>query len=151
MKLGDDDSLFPFEFFLTGTPISLQAKGASKERWKAEVRNAARERVKETTEWTYLEEEPLALTIYYFPNAPMKGDLDNILKPIMDALVTIAYLDDRIIERVVVQKFEPDTEWEFAAPSERLTAALNTISASETPIPVVYARIDNDLKWRLLS
>ncbi|MCW5710685.1 hypothetical protein [Shinella sp.] len=41
----NEDVLFPFEFHLMGTPISLQAKSTSKERWKSAVAEAARLRV----------------------------------------------------------------------------------------------------------
>jgi len=146
----DDDPLFPFEFHLAGTPISLQGKPASKERWKNEVADAARHRTAEIGKWTYLEPQPLALTIYYFPIAAMGGDIDNIVKPIMDALIGIVYLNDQAVERVTAQKFEPAEAWEFSKPSEQLTAALDTASASEDPTPVVYVHVANDLSWRRL-
>jgi len=55
----------------------------------------------------------------------MLGDIDNIMKPIMDALVHVAYMDDNDVERIVVQKFEPQVEWDFANPGGQLTAALD--------------------------
>jgi len=148
--LDDEDVLFPFEFHLAGTPVSLQGKAASRDRWKNEVADAARQRIAEIVEWTYLEPEPLSLTIYYFPVAPMGGDIDNIVKPIMDALIGVVYLNDKTVERVMVQKFEPAVAWEFSEPSEQLTVALDTASASEDPIPVVYVHVANDLSWRRL-
>ncbi|RZI38020.1 RusA family crossover junction endodeoxyribonuclease, partial [Herbaspirillum sp. HC18] len=66
----------------------------------------------------------------------------NIVKPILDSLKGVAYLDDQVIERVTVQKFEPDGGWEFLNPSDRLTAAL------DMEPPVVYIRIGDDLSWR---
>ena len=72
----------------------------------------------------------------------MEGDVDNIVKPIMDALIGVAYPDDRLVERVLVQKFEPDIDWSFEEPSEMLLAAL------DTGTPVVYVRVDDDLAWR---
>lgn len=143
-------SPFPLEFHLTGTPISLQGRSASKERWKTEVKKAARQRIAQTVDWAWLDPEPLALTIYYFPSIPMGGDIDNIVKPIMDALVGVAYLDDKSIERVIVQKFEPDLGWAFAAPSMQLAVALSTAAGSERPTPVVYVHVGNDLSWRRL-
>ncbi|MHC2219481.1 crossover junction endodeoxyribonuclease RusA [Rhizobium leguminosarum] len=109
---------------------------------------AARSRIAEIVEWTYLEPEPLSLTIFYFPIAPMGGDIDNIVKPIMDALIGILYIDDNSVERVMVQKFEPAVAWEFSQPTEHLTAALDATSASEDPTPVVYVQVANDLSWR---
>jgi crossover junction endodeoxyribonuclease RusA len=136
------DSIFPLEFFIAATPRSLGASSPSKERWKTEVGEVARKRRDKTTEFSWLDQRPLALSVYYFPAAPMEGDVDNIVKPIMDALIGIAYPDDRLVERVLVQKFEPDIDWSFEEPSEMLLAALDTSA------PVVYIRVDDDLAWR---
>ena len=72
----------------------------------------------------------------------MDGDIDNIVKPILDALKSIVYLDDKVIERVLVQKFEPEIPKSFTDPSDQLALVL------ETQPPVVYIRIDDDLGWR---
>ncbi len=37
----------------------------------------------------------------------MQGDVDNIVKPILDALSKHIYNDDGQVERIWVQKFEP--------------------------------------------
>lgn len=91
------------------------------------VKEAARQRVRETNRLGFLYRRPLAVTIYYFPAAPMVGDIDNIVKPIMDALIGVAYLDDKDVERALVQKFEPFEDWDFAVPSDQLTVALDTM------------------------
>lgn len=143
-----DTSLFPLEFHVVGTPLSLQASNASKEKWKRTVAMTARQRAELTTELVWLEEAPVAVTIFYFPIAPMAGDIDNIVKPILDALSGQAYTDDKLVERVVSQKFEPDTGWSFGSPTDQLTAALDAISSNEGPQPIVYIRIDDDLSWR---
>lgn len=140
--------MFPLEFFLIEVPLSLQASSKSKERWKATVSEAAHQRAEETVEWIWLESDPVAVTIFYFPTAPMTGDIDNIVKPILDALKGIAYIDDNLVERVVSQKFEPQVDWEFKSPSAQLTAALDAISTVDEQQPVVYIRIDDDLSWR---
>ncbi len=72
----------------------------------------------------------------------MEGDVDNIVKPILDALIGVAYRDDKGVERVVVQRIEPEDEWEFRDPSDQLASAL------ETEPPIVYVRVDDDLSWR---
>ncbi len=73
----------------------------------------------------------------------MMGDIDNIVKPIMDALIDVAYNDDHAIERIVVQKLEPGIDWECAEPSDQLAQALRIAR------PIVYIRIDDDLTgWR---
>lgn len=143
------DALYPFEFIIQGTPKSLQAEARSRRRWKDEVRGTALQRVREVAEFTFFDDRPLALTIFYFPNAPMRGDIDNIVKPIMDALEGVAYLRDPVVERVVVQRFEPAATWQFAEPSEQLAKALGMLRA-DALISLVYCRVDDDLKWRML-
>jgi crossover junction endodeoxyribonuclease RusA len=134
-------ALFPFEFFVAAVPRSMDASPDSRQRWKAQLQEAARRRVAELVEFPWLDDRPLALSVYYFPPTPMVGDIDNVIKPIMDALVGVAYIDDRVVERVLAQKFEPGVKWSFAQSSQVLAAALLTAT------PVVYVRVDDDLSW----
>jgi crossover junction endodeoxyribonuclease RusA len=127
---------FPLEFLVNGTPVSLQAKRAeSREQWKVKVREACRPHL---PDGHFLTEDRLAVTIYYLPPGRMPGDIDNIVKPILDALCRHVYLDDQQIERVAVQKFEPGSLFQFTAPTDKVAEAL----ISERP--VVYVRISND-------
>src|ERR1700681_3504623 len=98
--------IFPVEFIVEGVPVSLAAKrAASKQAWKAQVAEEARAAL-QSGFWAT--SEPIAVTIFYFPSTPMEGDIDNIVKPILDALSTLVYLDDRQVERILVQKFDPE-------------------------------------------
>jgi hypothetical protein len=117
--------------------VSLQASSQSKERWKKKVTEAARRQQQESYELGFLDNRALAVTIYFIASDPMEGDIDNIVKPIMDSLIGV-------VERVVVQKFEPEGGWNFSNPSDRLSAALD-----KQP-PVVYVCVDDDLSWRKL-
>jgi crossover junction endodeoxyribonuclease RusA len=82
----------PWDFAVTGTPVSHQASSASRARWKAAVAAAAR------AAWP-AGEPPLGgklqirVTCFHDSAAPL--DVDNMLKPIQDALTGIAYADDR--------------------------------------------------------
>jgi crossover junction endodeoxyribonuclease RusA len=142
--LADEETLYPLEFFVAASPISSQGSAASKQRWKTSIEAAARARIRETIELLLLDGRTISVTIYYFPEEPMQGDIDNIVKPILDALNRVAYMDDNDIERILVQKFEPGAAWTFANPSGQLAATL------EVGRPAVYIRIDDDLSWRLL-
>jgi hypothetical protein len=82
--------------------------------------------------------EPVSVTIYYFPEGQMIGDIDNIVKPILDAMTPVIYLDDAQVERVVVQKFEPERIFSFLAPSAALKEALDAEGAA------VYIRISDN-------
>ena len=114
-------------------------------RGKATVAQAAPERLRETDEPAFLDRRPLCLIVYYISSPPMIGDIDNIVKPIMDSLIRVANTDDNDVERIVVQKFEPEAGWEFSNPSEQLAVALDTAP------PVVYIRVYDDLSWRRLE
>lgn len=131
-------SLFPalpLEFVVRGIAVSLQGSSPAKLAWKDTIRAAARSAL---PEGSWLLTNPLAVTIFIFPAVPMQGDVDNRVKPILDALGHCVYDDDRQIERVVVQKFEPERVFAFQEPTDALLLALD---ATE---PVVYIRISDD-------
>ncbi|MGD0430379.1 MAG: hypothetical protein ABSA58_04755 [Acetobacteraceae bacterium] len=72
--LSGQTTMFPLEFFIEAIPISLRASARSKESWKATVRVSARSRVRETVDWSLLDNRRVAVTIFYFSPAEMKGD-----------------------------------------------------------------------------
>jgi Holliday junction resolvase RusA-like endonuclease len=126
---------FPVEFVVEGTPVSLQAKERrSIEQWKSQIILASRSVL---PEGHFATEVPLTVTLFYFTPVPMEGDLDNIVKPILDALERHIYIDDHQIHRIVVQKFEAETV-RFASPSPTLRQALNTSKR------VLYVRLSDD-------
>lgn len=129
--------VFPVEFIVSGVPVSLQAK-------RPETRNAWKSRVREASlvvlpEGHFTSESPIGVTLFYFPAAPMQGDIDNIVKPILDALCRHVYNDDRQVERVLVQKFEPGRIVRFRQPSEQLANALAGVR------PLIYIRLTDEL------
>ncbi len=136
---------FPIEFLIRDTPRSHQSKNvAAKEKWKQTVASAARARVNTLGDLFYLDVRVLAATIFYFPLAPMEGDVDNIVKLIIDGMANVIYPDDRLLQRVVVQKFEPDVELVIHSLSTTLE------EATRAERPVIYIRVDDDLSWRKL-
>ena len=127
---------FPLEFLVAGTPVSLAAKRReSIDQWKARIVEATRSIL---PEGHFATERPVAATLFYFPAAEMAGDIDNIVKPVLDALGKHIYLDDRQVHRVLVQKFEPGNVFGFGAPSAILQDALNKAK------PVLYIRLSSD-------
>lgn len=135
-------SLFPLEFFIEETPKSLQASADSKAAWMKNVGKAADDRIRETVDWIFLDDRRVAVTIFYFAPDEMEGDVDNIIKPILDGMENFVYLNDRVVEKVLVQKFEPGIARVFEDVSEQLAAVL------DAKAPVVYVRVDDDLSWR---
>lgn len=130
------DIQFPLEFLIKGTPVSLQAdRKKSRENWASRVRRSCKTVLPRSH---LLTDSRLSVTIYYFPSDRMQGDIDNIVKPILDALTNLVYFDDHQIDRVVVQRFEPDRILGFQRPSVVLSRAL------EGERPVTYMKISSD-------
>ncbi|MFG2014699.1 RusA family crossover junction endodeoxyribonuclease [Actinomadura geliboluensis] len=81
----------PWDVVVPGTPASVQGSSARRRQWKAAVTAAAR------TAWPAgipPLAEPLSLRVTCFHlGAPL--DVDNMLKPIQDALVGVVYDDDK--------------------------------------------------------
>ena len=129
------DIQFPIEFIVEGTPVSLQAKRpATREEWKSRVREASKTAI---PPFHFASDDPMSVTLYYLPDGAMEGDIDNIVKPVLDALCKHIYLDDSQVERVVVQKFEPGKIFSFGLPTTMFASAL----AAEKP--VLYVRVSD--------
>jgi crossover junction endodeoxyribonuclease RusA len=125
----------PLEFNVTGTPVSFQSENSrAKDEWKSKILTAALS-VVEGGSWSF-DETRLAVTMFYFPQSSMPGDLDNIIKLTLDALNPNVYIDDGLIDRIVVQRFDPSFSFTFISPSDTLVAAM----ASKEP--VLYIRLE---------
>ena len=84
------------EFLIPKRPVSLQAKPKSKQEWKSFVRFHAAQN------WTGsppVQNAYLRLTLVYLCDES-PPDVDNIIKPIQDALIGLIYEDDRVIADV---------------------------------------------------
>ena len=128
--------VFPIEFVVDGAPVSSQAKNPrSRIAWKDRVK-AASKAVLPEGHWA--SSDRIAVTLFYFPAGPVQGDVDNIVKLVLDALGRNIYAEDAQVERVVVQKFEPENTFRFRAPSRGLEAALNGAK------PALYVRLSDD-------
>lgn len=90
-----------FEFIVDGPPVSQQARRRERLRaWKVAVRHEAEK---------YWSPEQKAATglimlqVTYFYDS-VEIDVDNIIKPIQDAIIGLAYIDDAQITDVLVRK-----------------------------------------------
>jgi hypothetical protein len=127
---------FPLEFIVYGVAISLQnSTPATRRRWKETVKQAS---LPHLPEGHFATSRAFAVTLYYMPPGLMQGDVDNIVKLVIDALERHIYINDRQIQRVVVQKFEPGILMNFSNPSATLT------SFALGDRPALYIRISDD-------
>lgn len=117
-----------FEFIVQGPPVSLNAKKNNAlryQKWIRTVRSAA------VVEWPTGEKATddrsieVNITNYYTLAPP---DVDNIIKPILDALETVVYLDDEQVRRVTSERFNLREISKIINPSPLLAAALENYS-----------------------
>ncbi|MDZ8087627.1 MAG: RusA family crossover junction endodeoxyribonuclease [Nostoc sp. DedQUE12b] len=93
-----------FEFIVDGPPVSQQArtrgKGNTLQDWKKTVRQ-------EAEKYWSLEQKTatglVMLQITYFYDSD-QIDVDNIVKPIQDAIKGLAYVDDNQVSDLLVRK-----------------------------------------------
>lgn len=91
--------VIPFEFTIEGPPVSQQAHPRQRlMEWKQRVRERARGAV-QAGDRPHEGQVLLMITYYYDRDLPV-GDLDNIGKPIQDALEGIVYANARQVEEV---------------------------------------------------
>jgi len=99
------------EIVIHGTPVSLQTKKRdSRERWKDVVKRAGEAQVAEGDALGGYDHPNLDVALVYFHQGEMPGDLDNIVKPILDGLTGPVWGDDRQIARLVVRRVRLDGE-----------------------------------------
>jgi crossover junction endodeoxyribonuclease RusA len=127
---------FPIEFLVSGTPVSLSSKNAkAREQWKDRIKKAS---LRALPSPHFASTERHSITIYYFPAEPMQGDVDNIVKLILDGMSGHIYADDQQVERIVVQKFEPGNIFSFSKPTASMIDAIGGRK------PILYIRVSNE-------
>lgn len=93
--------MLPLEFTIQGPPVSLQTRNRQRlQAWKAAVRQAAQAVVPNGAQ-PLTDDVTFSVTYYYDTNSP---DVDNIIKPMQDALVGLVYVDDDQIQETKSRK-----------------------------------------------
>jgi len=83
--------MLPFEFTIKGPPVSAQTRNRRRlQTWKADVKSAAQRQLAASSS---VVDELVAVTITYYYDGD-SPDVDNIIKPIQDALEGVIYNDD---------------------------------------------------------
>jgi Holliday junction resolvase RusA-like endonuclease len=114
--------VLPFELIIDGTPVSQQTRRRARlHEWKQKIRDEA-ERYWPTEEPPY--NGLVMMTVIYFYDTVLM-DVDNITKPISDALSKLVYWDDRQITDSLVRKRNLNGNLRIENPSEMLAEALS--------------------------
>jgi crossover junction endodeoxyribonuclease RusA len=123
-----------FEMYVLGIPRSPDSRSCAE--WQQTVRAAAWEF------WPYLQppvETDVSAVVVYFYQRSTLIDVDNMAKPILDALKNVAYLDDRQVSHLVARKTELRAGFELVGPSLVLARAIETARVERSD--VIYVKI----------
>lgn len=117
--------MLPFEFTIKGPPISQQARSKSRKRWKAAVVAAAKSKLNSGAT-PVSDEVAIKITYYYEGDTP---DVDNIIKPIQDALIGVIYIDDSQVVQAISSKTRIDGSFTIRGASAELLLAFSDTDA----------------------
>ena len=121
----------PFEIVIERTPLSQQADPRHLRAWRQEVQSVVGQVW--DAEPPFVGEVMVAIT-YYFKGGAL--DVDNMPKPILDALNGLVYADDRQITDLVCRKRDRNRDLQFENPSSVL---VETLGRSEQFLHITVA------------
>jgi Holliday junction resolvase RusA-like endonuclease len=128
--------VLPFDFIVQGIPRSVNSTSRkskrSTTRWKEKVRSAA------AVDWPSAGQSigvPVCARIIYFHTGRTELDIDNIIKPILDALKGSVLEDDKLVYEVTCRKTEQVPGLRINTAPTKLTDVLGRI------LDFVYIRI----------
>ena len=111
------------DFCVLGTPASFRSKPRSRQRWRDKIIAAIQPK------WA-IEKNPLNTDVnvqvmYLYEGHPL--DLDNMIKPILDAMTGIIYEDDVQVTKITTQRKKIGSAGEFDNPTTDFAQALSTL------------------------
>ena len=122
----------PFEFVIGGPPVSQQARRRRRvEEWTHRVQRVAESRW--DTEPPFAGEVMVTIT-YFFEGASL--DVDNVPKPILDALKGLVYSDDAQVSDLLCRKRNLNGPLRIQNPS---TVLLETLRDSQQFLHIAVA------------
>lgn len=112
--------MLPFEFTIKGPPVSAQTRNRRRlQSWKSEVANAAQRQLTASAS-IVSDNVSVTITYYYDGESP---DVDNIIKPIQDALIGVIYNDDNQVVETKSRKRSINASYKIRGVSTVLLAA----------------------------
>jgi crossover junction endodeoxyribonuclease RusA len=120
------------EFIVEGTPRSLQGSSRGIDAWKEIVKEIARKATNDGETRVDFVDVSVRIFHYCFDWGYNDGDLDNIAKPILDAMCGVAIFNDNQVRHLTLRRTDLDlhplTRIEGATPllADRLERTLST-------------------------
>lgn len=117
-------------FVILGIPRSPTSK--SRSTWQAHVRGSA---VKEWGTQPPIADHVSVVLVHFFKDGAL--DVDNMIKPILDALTGIVFEDDRQVMQVLARKTE------LVTGRQVLNASPDVVAAIERDADFVYVSVES--------
>lgn len=134
------------EIIVWGVPLSVQASSKHMAAWKLRVHEAAYAAIRQVHRHEFAN---VAVTIIQFAFDWSRGDLDNIAKPILDALCGPAYFAHQYVTQLTLRRTELGAEnVEILDPTPTLANALQ--QARDERQDFVHIRIEDKTDHRRL-
>lgn len=135
-----------FEFIVEGPAVPLRAVKQNAKRYQAWKKKVCEEAAKlwQSETRPILGEVTVTITNYFTDEPP---DVDNIIKPILDALNLLVYDDDFQVQSVTSRKFELDIS-QIVSPPILVNAANR---AAEVIHIEVFGRQNHERKFAVVS
>ena len=92
-----------FRIWIEGKPQSSHKNAAALARYKASIRKVASTVVSKP-----IRSPRVDIEIWFYASHLSRADVDNVIKPVLDALNGVAYQDDRQVRSVRVVAFPKD-------------------------------------------
>jgi len=125
----------PWDCTVSGVPASLQGSARKRTDWQQRVSTAAAQR------WPAQEpplNQPLALLVAFL-HSGQPVDVDNMLKPTLDGLTGVCYVDDAQLEQVIGVRWDLSRTLRLGRLSPILVTAV--VTAVSDGAPFVYLRL----------
>jgi Holliday junction resolvase RusA-like endonuclease len=120
--------MVPVEFIVVGTPVSQQTKNRTHlAAWRAAVAAEAQTAMPPGANPTPDNVE--VQVVYYYETGPALLDVDNLVKPIQDAMNGVVYVDDAQVTDCTSSK--RDINGRFEVRHMRLALALGFVQGGE--------------------
>ena len=84
-----------FRIWIPGSPRAAGKNSRARRRYVEQIRKAASEVVPYPTKSTRIDIE-----VFFYAETSLRADVDNVIKPILDALIGVVYEDDRQVRSV---------------------------------------------------
>ena len=89
-----------FRIWIPGSPRAAGKNRGARTRYVEQIRRAASEVVPHPTRSPRIDIE-----VFFYADTTLRADVDNVIKPILDALIGVVYEDDRQVRSVKATAF----------------------------------------------